>query len=125
MHKYDPEQTPDAAEWLSLDEQERIELAEAYHRKARVEVPRIKIHAVIHAVVENQIAEGHDPVIRAMSRLRAAGLSRHEALHAVGSVLAEHLFTLPRDGSPSPGTPPMAAYDAAIERLTAESWLRG
>jgi hypothetical protein len=81
------------------------------------------MHATIHAVVENQIAEGHEPVIRAMSRLTSAGLSRHDALHAVGSVLAEHLFELIKDGSTS--TNSMISYDAAIERLTPESWRRG
>lgn len=123
MRKYDPERMPDAVEWLALDEQERVELAEAYHREARVKVPNTKMHATIHAVVENQIAEGHEPVIRAMSRLTSAGLSRHDALHAVGSVLAEHLFELIKDGSTS--TNSMISYDAAIERLTPESWRRG
>lgn len=123
MRKYDPERIPDAIEWLALDEQERIALAEAYHREARVELPNIRMHAAIHAVIENQIAEGHEPVIRAMSRLTSAGLSRHDALHAVGSVLAEHLFELFKDGSTN--TNPMSSYDAAVERLTAESWRRG
>lgn len=123
MRKYDPERIPDEVEWLALYEQERIALAEAYHRKARVKLPDIKMHAVIHAVVESQIAEGHEPVVRAMSRLTSTGLSRHEALHAVGSVLAEHLFELFKGGSTS--TNPMASYDAAVERLTAESWRRG
>jgi len=100
-----------------------IALTEAYHRGARVKLPDIKMHATIHAVIENQIAEGHEPVIRAMSRLTSAGLSRHDALHAVGSVLAEHLFELLKDGSTS--TNLMSTYDAAIERLTAESWRRG
>lgn len=123
MHKYDPERLPDAAEWLALDEQERIALAEAYHQAAGVKLPNIEMHATIHAVVESQIAEGHEPVIRAMSRLTSAGLSRHDALHAVGSVLAQHLFELFKDGSTS--TNPMSSYDAAVERLTAESWRGG
>ena len=122
MSKYDPERAPDAVEWLALDEQKRIALAEAYHRKARVKLPNIKMHAIIHSVVENQIAEGHEPVVRAMSRLTSTGLSRHDALHAVGSVLAEYLFELVKGGSTS--TKPMASYDAAVERLTAKSWRR-
>lgn len=121
MRKYDPERLPDADQWLALDEQERIALAEAYHRKARVKLPNIKLHATIHAVIESQIAEGHEPVVRAMSRLTSAGLSRHDALHAVGSVLAEHLYELVKGGSINP----MSSYDAAVERLTAESWRLG
>lgn len=120
MHRCDPEQTPNAAEWFELDEQERIALAEKYHRKARIKVPNIKMHATIHAVVENQIAEGHEPVVRAMSR--TTGLLRHEALHAIGSVLAEHLFESVHDESANTGT--MVSYDAAVERLTTEGWRR-
>lgn len=120
MHKYDPDRMPKATEWLALEESERIALVEAYHRKARVKLPSDKMHACIHAVVENQIAEGHEPAVRAMSRLTASGLSRHDALHAVGSVLAEHLFELANNSSTD--ADPMASYDAAVERLTGEGW---
>lgn len=123
MRKYDPERLPDAVEWLALHEQERIALVEAYHREARVKLPDVKMHATIHAVIENQIAEGHESVIRAMSRLTSAGLSRHDALHAVGSVLAGHLFELFKDDST--GTNPTSSHEAAVEHLTAESWRRG
>lgn len=122
MNRYDPELAPNAEEWLALDEQARIGLAEQHHRRARIKLPNVKIHAAIHAVVENQIAEGHEPVIRAMARLTSTGLSRHDAVHAVGSVLAEHLFDLIKDKSTSAN--PMADYDAAIERLTVDSWHR-
>lgn len=120
MRKYDPERMPHAVDWLALDEQERIALVEAFHRKARVKLPSLRLHACIHTTVENQIAEDHEPVVRAMSRLTASGLSRHDALHAVGAALAEHLFELAKDGST--GADPMASYDAAVERLTAEAW---
>jgi hypothetical protein len=68
MHNYDPELPPNPAEWLALDEQFRIHLAEVYHRKAREKVPNLKAHTVFHAIVENQIAEGLEPVVRAMAR---------------------------------------------------------
>lgn len=123
MHRYDPEQTQNAQEWLALGEQERISLAEKYHRAARSKLPNLTAHAAIHAAVENQIAEGHEPVVRAMARLTSAGLSRHDALHAIGSVLAQHLFDLLHEKS---GTMiSTASYDAAIERLTADTWRRG
>jgi hypothetical protein len=32
MQRYDPDEAPDAEEWLALDEQERIELVRDYHR---------------------------------------------------------------------------------------------
>jgi hypothetical protein len=56
MEKYNPAIAPDPVEWLSLDEQIRIDLALAYHRKARVQLPDEKIHAILHAIIENQIA---------------------------------------------------------------------
>lgn len=123
MRIYDPQHAPDAVEWLALDEQERITLVEAYHRKSRIKLPNLTLHATIHVVVENQIAEGHGPVVRAMTRLTADGLSRHDALHAIGSVLAAHLVELLK--TEPVGANPMAGYDAAIERLTADSWRRG
>ena len=51
-------------------------------------------HAALHAIVENQIALNLEPVVRAMHRLRNEGLTRHDAVHAIGSVVAEHLFDI-------------------------------
>ena len=72
---------PDPSAWLVLDEQERIQLAEAHHRAAHIKLPNVKAHACFHPIVENQIAEGLESVVRAMARLMNEGLSRHEALH--------------------------------------------
>lgn len=86
MNNYDPEVVPEAREWLALDEPQRIDLAEDYHRAARIKLPNPTLHAVFHAIVENQIAEVLEPMVDAMARLMKDGLSRHEALHAIGSV---------------------------------------
>lgn len=123
MLRYDPEQTPNATEWLALDEQTRIDAAATYHRVARIKLPNLTMHATIHSVVENQIALGHEPVVRAMTRLTSTGLSRHDAVHAIGSVLAEHIFDQLHDTVPHGNS--MVNYDAAVGRLTAESWRRG
>ena len=123
MNRYDPEYAPDPAEWLALDEMMRIQLAEEHHRVAQIKPPNLKAHAVFHAIVENQLAENLEPVVRAMSRLTAEGLSRHEAVHAVASVLAEHmhdLLNVKADASNS-----QAIYYAAVERLTAKEWRGG
>jgi hypothetical protein len=92
MNQYDPEVAPDPTTWLAPDEQERLHLAKAYHRAARIKLPNVDIHATFHAIVENQIADRLDPVVRAMSRLMKQGLSRHDAIHAIASVIAEHPF---------------------------------
>jgi hypothetical protein len=121
---YDPEVPPNPTEWLALDEQLRIGLAERYHRNAREKVPNVKAHAAFHAIVENQIAEGLEPVTRAMERLMKQGLSRHDAVHAVGSVVADHFFEAMNTKDKDFGSTAQARYDAAVERLTAQEWKR-
>ena len=123
MNRYDPDHTPNPEQWLALDEQLRIQLVEEHHRAARIKLPNLKAHAAFHAIVENQIAENTESVVRAMARLTTEGLSRHEALHAIASVLAEHiqdLFNAKADQSLS-----ASIYNAAVERLTAKGWRDG
>jgi hypothetical protein len=78
-------------DWLGTDEGERIELVSAYHRRQKIKLPNSQLHAVIHVVVENQLALGEETVVNTLSRLQGEGLSRHDAIHAIGSVLAENL----------------------------------
>lgn len=123
MNHYDPDHAPNPEQWLALDEQVRIHLAEEYHRAKRIKLPNVKAHAVFHAIVENQIAENLESVVRAMARLTAEGLSRHESIHAIASVLAEHiheLFNITVDEKHS-----AAIYSSAVERLTARGWRGG
>lgn len=124
MERYDPEIPPDPGQWLALDEDERLILVEDYHRDARVRLPRAarRLHATMHAVVENQLAENDDPVVRALSRVIKEGLSRHDAIHALGSVVARHLYEAMKEND-TPETL-RARYYAAVERLTAAEWLR-
>jgi hypothetical protein len=121
MRRYDPHQAPDPKEWNALDEQERMQLVEQYHRRAGIRLPNAKVHAVIHAVVENQIVLGDElPVRRTLQRLMSEGLDRHDAIHAIGSVLAEHMFELLSTPEAASKPDPNDAYCAAVERLTAE-----
>jgi hypothetical protein len=121
VDRYDPSQTPDPTEWLELDEQERVLLVEEYHRHARIELPSVILHATIHVVVENQLASNDEPVVRALARLVKQGLSRHDAVHAIGSVVGEQIYDLLKLKD-TPETS-RARYYAAIERLTAAEWL--
>lgn len=74
IDRYDPLEAPDPQQWLALDESERIDLAERYHRDAGIRVPDHTAHAMIHAVVESQIALGDElPVERTLRRLMAEG----------------------------------------------------
>ncbi|MFM0260390.1 hypothetical protein [Paraburkholderia sediminicola] len=125
METYNPDNPPDPELWLALDEQERISLAEKCHRAARNRLPNVTAHATLHVIVENQIALELEPVVQAMRRLMKEGLARHEALHAIGSVVAEYLFDLlgTHQGGEA-GVSPAGCF-AAVERLTATKWREG
>ncbi len=119
---YDPEIQPNAEAWLELDEQERISLAERFHRRAKIDVPNVKAHAVFHAIVENQFALGVESVVRAIPRLMKQGLSRHDAVHAIASVLADQLYEQANAKTEDTAEVVQARYDSAVERLTAKEW---
>jgi hypothetical protein len=122
-YHYNPDHAPNPEEWLGLDEQIRTHLVEKYHRANRIKLPDVQAHAVIHAVVENQIAENLEPVVRAMSRLAAEGLSRHESIHAIGATLTKYLYQLLKASADEKPAEPV--YLAAVDRLTAQGWLGG
>jgi hypothetical protein len=120
--RYDPDRPPDPEWWHALDETQRIHAVEAFHRKARVRLPNATVHAAIHVIVENQIALGSEiPVAATLARLMQQGLDRHDALHAIGSVLAAHMNALVRDELGS-DEDPNVAYFAALAELTPRSW---
>ncbi|MBR1126454.1 DUF1186 domain-containing protein [Bradyrhizobium lablabi] len=124
--EYDPFVEPDADEWLAADEQSRIDATLDYHRREGFKVERLEAHAIIHVVVETQIALGDElPVRRTLQRLMAEGLDRHDALHAIGAVLAGHLNELLRKADLGDGKADADSNDAyfsELERLTAKSW---
>ena len=122
METYDPETAPDTAEWLELEEDERISRISAYHRHAKIKLPNLNIHAALHAVVENQIAEELQTVRETVARLKEAGLSRHDAIHAVGSVLVGRLQVLMREGGPAQFE--VEAYSQDLRSLAAGGWLK-
>ena len=120
MDRYDPSQPPDPSKWLELDEQERLMLVEDHHRRARTELPNARLHAALHVVVENQLAANDEPVVRALARLMKEGLTRHDAVHAIGSVVARHIFAVLK--APGAAGFSQARYYADVERLTRANW---
>ena len=119
LTKYDPEHAPDPARWLAEDEQQLISIIERYHRRERIDIERPQLHAVIHMVVEKQVAMGDElPVAEAVQRLMGEGLSRHEAIHAVGAVLMGYLSEALRSDS----GPDNEAYNREVRALTKEKW---
>jgi hypothetical protein len=123
IDRYDPLQAPDARQWLALDESERLQLAIDYHVRARLDVPNVRVHATMHTIVENRVALGDEtPVREKIRQLMAQGLNRHDAIHAIASVLIKFLYGALTDGA-SPEEP-NERYYAALKRLNARKWLR-
>jgi thioesterase domain-containing protein len=120
---YQPDKSPETDKWLALDEAERVALIQAYHRRTRVKIPNPQIHATLHLIVENQLAEGLEVVRETLDRLRAEGLDRHEAIHAIGWVLIQHLSNLMQATEPAPDD--HAPYFQALQTLTVKSWKKG
>jgi len=119
LTKYDPDRAPDPARWLAEGEAQRIDIIERYHRRTRADLPRLRVHAVMHMVVENQIAMGDEvAVAETVDRLMRDGLSRHESIHAVASVLIGYMAQVARTEQPFDTD----AYNRDLRALTEASW---
>ena len=124
MRRYDPERAPDSAAWLALDEQERHRLAAEAHENAPDWHPQAqakRAHAIYHVIVENQAAEGDPPEVGGtLARLLEEGLGRHDAVHAVASVLAAETWAMLKEKRSFDQT----AYLEGLRVLSAETWRR-
>ncbi len=116
--RYDPANAPDRSAWLDADEAERLDAILRYHKRAKERAGNMRAHSAIHAAVENQLAEGHDAAVRAITRLMGEGLDRHDAVHAIGSVVAKQIYTMLKQQRPHDS----AEYATQLDQLTAESW---
>jgi len=115
--RYDPTEAPDPLEWLETDEGERLDAVLRYHKRAKERAGSPHAHAAIHVTVETQLTEGLGATARAMERLLEEGLDRHEAIHAIGSAVAEQIYaTLQRRSFNA------AEYDALLDALNADRW---
>jgi hypothetical protein len=119
--QYEANDQPHSATWLELDESERVDAVMDYHRRAKVVPENLKLHAMTHVVVENQVALGEaTPVPATLNRLMLEGLDRHEAIHAIGSILMSIVFDVSQE--PDVGGDINARYSRELATLTAASW---
>jgi hypothetical protein len=119
---YNADRAPDPETWLGLDESERIDLVRAYHRRTREPVGQnAKVHATAHVIVENQNAMGDATVVPAtLNRLMREGLNRHDAIHAIASILMGVIFDVMTEKDD--GGDINTKYGRELSALTAKSW---
>ena len=91
-----------------------------YNRLRRLPVGQsIRAHAATHVIVENQAAMGDVTVVPAtLDRLMREGLDRHDAIHAIGSVLLGIVLDAYHDKQIDIN----ATYGRELAELTAASW---
>ncbi|MBN1944212.1 MAG: DUF1841 family protein [Bradymonadales bacterium] len=123
LFPYDANEGPDPERWLELDESERIEAVMGYHEVMQRELGQRgadpALHAMMHAVVETQLADGSlKAVPAALERLEGQGLSRHDAVHAIGGIVAKHLWRMMKEQVEFDEE----RYNSELGRLTRESW---
>jgi hypothetical protein len=119
---YDPSTAPDPEDWLRLDEAQQLAVISAFHRHEAPDLgtQNLRLHATFHAIVERQIAAGEpQETAQTLKRLMNEGLTRHEAIHAVGSVVAGIVWEALNDKKEADN----AEMARRIDRLTAEEWL--
>jgi hypothetical protein len=120
MREYDPSATLDPEKWDLLDEDEKMALVQQYHEESDSDLPDLALHSLVHTIVENQIALGDEiPVAATLARLEREGLDRHDAIHAIASILVNHLHEILSGSDAKEGH---EQYYEAVTALTAESW---
>ena len=121
MKTYNPDRSPRATDWLGLDEAERTRLVQTYHERTGDLAGNAEMHALLHTIVETELAEGDESPTRALARLRREGLDRHECIHALASVLVP-LIGQAMGGQSRPEDL-ARERDQALDELTAQRWL--
>jgi hypothetical protein len=77
------------------------------------------LHVTIHQTVENQLAAKDPPVTHeTLERLMRSGLSRHGAIHAIGSVLSEEIWEILSQERPFDEE----RYEQGLQELNARDW---
>jgi hypothetical protein len=120
--RYNPECDPDPAAWLDTDEVDRLEAIRRFHSNTtdltQGENPRM--HALVHLIIENQLAmtDGTESTKAALARLRREGLDRHEAVHAIGSVVAQGIAEMLTSEKPLS----TVAFTRTLDTLSAATW---
>lgn len=119
---YDGNQEPDRKQWLETEEGDRLRAVQEHHDALgarHAPTPNPRLHSAVHVVVENQLA-AQDPieVVGVLRKLRAEGLSRHDAIHAIMSVAVDHVLAVMSSGKKFDKD----AYVKDLRELSAEKY---
>jgi len=125
MYQYNPHKKPDPETWLTMDDEEKLDLVEEFHRNAQIEIEGMTMHAVIHVVIENQLAMKIPEVLVVYQRLRQKNVNRHNAIHALGNAMSNLLFDhfkgkIPEELTEMPE--PNKDYFRRLKKLRASDW---
>jgi len=121
---YDANRAPDGDSWRALSEREQLACVARYHNHVlsdRELPPSLSRHAGLHVIVESQMATGTPAgACAALERLMAEEVSRHDAIHAIGWLAAEHMKRAVEAQVPVDAD----LYANDLENLTVRKWLQ-
>jgi hypothetical protein len=92
--EYDAATGPDRRQWLAAGTSRRLEAIHRHHQATGPEPADGKphLHALVHYLVENQVAAADPPeAAAALERLRAEGLDRHDAVHVIAAAIVRYI----------------------------------
>jgi len=124
MEFYSPSISPDPDEWLSTDEGERLRLVTDFHELEDKDLDEaaLNIHSAIHVIVENQLALGVELLPETVARLTRQGLTRHEALHAIGAIISADLMAMIKGETSKFSS---KKHRIKLQKITAKRWNKG
>lgn len=92
-----------------------------YHIACGDMMDNVNVHSIFHTVIENQIEMGDEhPTKATLERLMREGLDCHDSIHAIASVLANHVWKI---GKKKMKGDVNKIYMKAMEKLTAQKWI--
>jgi hypothetical protein len=119
---YDPNVAPDRFEWIDTDESEQMQRIMEFHESRGDYGESLEGHVALHMAIETQIATDTPQVEATLGRLMMQGLTRHDAIHAIGSVLAESIQEA-LESKESGAENANANYYEKLSRFNASDWV--
>jgi hypothetical protein len=120
---YDPDREP-SLPFVAQGEAEQLASVLDYHatHDPSLNLSQRRVHSALHVVVERQLTVDKLDVTReTLDRLVGAGLTRHDALHAIADGAIEEIMAILRKER----TFDPRLYSARLRAIDPRPWLRG